>query len=88
MNEDKSVVICMGSSCFARGNRKNLEVVEKFIASHNLKVSVKLSGSRCAELCPKGPNVMINGVMYHQVDSGALIDLLNKHFTTTMREEA
>lgn len=75
-----SIVICMGSSCFARGNRKNLEVAEKFVAEHGLNVKVELAGSRCEDVCREGPNVRINGVMYSRVDTGTLIDLLNARF--------
>ncbi len=85
METEDSIVICMGSSCFARGNRKNLEVVEQFLAAHGLKAEVRLAGSRCADECQKGPNVIINGVAHHGVDSGALIDLLNAEFIACKR---
>lgn len=81
MGQENSIVICMGSSCFARGNRKNLEVVEQYLAKHGVQAAVELSGSRCEECCQKGPNIRINGTMYHQVDSGSLIDLLHQHFS-------
>ncbi len=81
MEQENSIMICMGSSCFARGNRKNLEVLEQYMAKHGLQAAVELNGSRCEEFCQKGPNVRINGTMYHQVDSGALIDLLHQHFS-------
>ncbi len=86
MNTDNCIVICMGSSCFARGNRTNLEVAEQFLAEHGLKAEIRLAGSRCADECRKGPNVIINGVAHHGVDSGALIDLLNAAFTPCERK--
>lgn len=86
MAEDGHIVICMGSSCFARGNRKNLEVVEQFLDRHGLKARVELGGSRCEECCREGPNVSINGTMYHEVDSGALVDLLKAHFGAVSQE--
>ncbi len=86
MNTEDSIVICMGSSCFARGNRENLKVVEQFLAAHDLKADVRLAGSRCADECQKGPNVIINGVAHHGVDSGALIDLLNAEFFACKRK--
>lgn len=85
MVHGEGIVICMGSSCFARGNRKNLELVERFLLEHGLDIPVRLAGSRCENACQEGPNISINGVMYHQVDAGALIDLLNAHFETTGR---
>ena len=33
----RKIVICMGSSCFARGNEENLRVIEDFLKSNNLQ---------------------------------------------------
>jgi NADH:ubiquinone oxidoreductase subunit E len=86
MEEGERIVICMGSSCFARGNRNNLEVLERFLKEQGLNVRVELAGSRCEECCKLGPNVQIGGVMHHQVDTGTLIDLLNARFATGSKE--
>ncbi len=86
MEADRRIVICMGSSCFARGNRKNLEVVEQFLREHELDVRVELAGSRCEEYCKLGPNVQIDGVLHHHVDTGTLIDLLNAHYAVDAGE--
>ncbi len=32
--------ICMGSSCFRRGNRKNLEFIETYIEEHGYAADV------------------------------------------------
>ena len=40
----RKIVICMGSSCFARGNEENLRVIEDFLKSNNLQTDVLLSG--------------------------------------------
>ena len=42
------IVICMGSSCFARGNEKTVEACESFMAERGLKDEVdvaKISGT-------------------------------------------
>lgn len=80
METTDRIVICMGSSCFARGNRKNLELVERYLETHGLHVQVELAGSRCEEFCRLGPNVEINGTMHHSVDTGTMIDLLHTYF--------
>ena len=71
------IVICMGSSCFARGNEKNLRIIEEYLSAHALEGEVSLSGSCCEGKCSCGPNIVINGEIYHNVDGGTLIDLLN-----------
>ena len=70
----------MGSSCFARGNNKNLEIIQKYLDENNMDAEIELSGLRCCSLCSKGPNITINGVEYNNVDSGTLIDILDKNF--------
>lgn len=81
-----AIVICMGSSCFARGNRNNLRVIEAFLREHAPNVEILLQGSRCEGHCEQGPNVWINGLLYHGVDKGMLIDALHHHFGGGARE--
>lgn len=72
----------MGSSCFARGNEKNLQIIEEYLCAKRLEANVELSGSRCEGICSEGPNLSINGKMHSMVDSGVLIDLLDQLFQT------
>ncbi len=62
MSEEKiSIKVCMGSSCFARGNAANLDYIENFIKEHGLDAKIEVIGSRCENKCATGPNVIING---------------------------
>jgi len=70
------IVICMGSSCFARGNERNLRLIESYLDRNKLGAEVTLSGSPCEGKCAQGPNLVINGECFHQVDQEMLIDLL------------
>ena len=76
----KKIQICMGSSCFTRGNNQNLQLISKYLKDNNLEAELELSGLRCCDLCSKGPNLTIEGVEYNNVDSGTLIDILDKVF--------
>jgi NADH:ubiquinone oxidoreductase subunit E len=69
----------MGSSCFRRGNRKNLEYIEAYIENNGCAVEVELVGSRCEEECRRGPNLNINGQMFHEVNQDMLYDLLQRY---------
>jgi len=71
--------ICMGSSCFRRGNRKNLEFIEAYMEKNQCSADVELLGSRCEEECRKGPNIQINGQMFHEVNEEMLYDLLKRY---------
>ena len=79
MSAEHEIVVCMGSSCFARGNNANLELIERFLEEQSLHVTVRLCGSRCEDCCAEGPNVRIDGKLYHHVDRGMLLDLLREH---------
>ena len=74
-----NITICMGSSCFARGNSRNIEVIQDYLGSRRLPPEVELTGHLCQGHCKSGPNVTINGKMYHEVDPIVIIGLLN-HF--------
>ena len=41
------ITVCIGSSCFSRGNEQNVEIVQKYLDEHNLKdeVDLELEGS-------------------------------------------
>ena len=43
-NCENCITICMGSSCFTRGNNINAEIINAFIADNNLQASVALQG--------------------------------------------
>ncbi len=75
------ITICMGSSCFARGNGANLEIIEEYLAQRDLSVDIELVGSRCRGECSVGPTLEINGNVYRKVDEGTLLDLLDYHFS-------
>lgn len=69
--------ICMGSSCFARGNQKNLEILESLNLEKQFDCEIELYGSRCENKCSSGPNIEIDGIFYSKINPGSLIDLLN-----------
>lgn len=77
MPSPTTITICMGSSCFSRGNSRNIEVIQDFLKTHTLPPSVELKGHLCEGLCTSGPNVTINGKMYHEVDPIVITALLN-----------
>jgi len=72
------ITICMGSSCFARGNARNLELIESYLERREISDKVELCGSRCEGHCRKGPNLAIDGEMHHGVDASLLMALLSE----------
>lgn len=73
-----NIKVCMGSSCFARGNATNLELIENYIKENGLEAEIDLSGSRCEGKCVTGPNIIINGIEYNEVDENKLKEILDE----------
>lgn len=71
------IKICMGSSCFARGNDRYLEIIEKYIKDNHAEDYVDLMGLRCGEKCSDGPHIYINGIDYHEIDESLLDSVIN-----------
>lgn len=73
------VKVCMGSSCFARGNKRTAEALRDHIQKSGLAERVHLCGSLCEGRCQKGPNLTIEGAQYERVTPGSAVDLLTLH---------
>ena len=76
----KQIVICMGSSCFARGNNANLAFLEGYLCENRLQDEVELIGSCCEGKCAQGPNIRIGNNDYHGLDVVTLADILDREF--------
>lgn len=75
----KIIQICMGSSCFSRGNGLNAELVQRMISAGSIKAELRnaeLSGTLCEGFCKDGPIVIIDGVVHRHVSPTILQDLL------------
>ena len=68
--------LCMGSSCFARGNGDMLEFLESYIQENNLDAQIVLSGCHCQNACSEGPNLFINNEKYMNVSKEKAVELL------------
>ena len=76
------ITICMGSSCFARGNERNLAVCEEFLEERGLRdeVDVELAGSLCTGNCANGPVVIVDGRTHTRVDRERMREILSETF--------
>ncbi len=79
MNSDRQleIVVCMGSSCFSRGNSKNLAAIQDYLKTKGIGADVKLVGSRCEGECMSGPNIRINGELVAGVAPDTIADVLD-----------
>ncbi len=80
MNNKTEVVICLGSSCFARGNKVTLKEIEKYLKDNNLLDKVFFHGGHCFGKCAEGPVVKIDDEIHTGVTEISIIDILNNKF--------
>jgi NADH:ubiquinone oxidoreductase subunit E len=72
------IVVCLGSSCFARGNSENLAIINQHVKTHGLNASIQLTGKLCQDQCMQGPNLSIGGELHHSVTAAKLRELLQQ----------
>lgn len=71
------IVICMGSSCFARGNAENLRLLQEYLKRHRLQDAVRIRGQLCHENCKQGPTLTIGERRFSGVAPHSLTSLLD-----------
>ena len=71
------IEVCMGSSCFSRGNNQAVEVIQRYCAAQeDLSARIEMRGSLCTGGCTNGPHLAINGVRYDNVNASTVLDIL------------
>ena len=76
----KEIKICLGSSCFSRGNKRTLQVIQKYLKDHQLESDVILKGNHCFSDCSSGPVMKIGEKLYEQVSSETVLEILESEF--------
>ncbi len=72
--------ICLGSSCFSRGNKDVVMFIREYLRKNHLDDKVIFKGARCMGLCSNGPNMIINGVTLEGVTLAKIEKILEKEF--------
>jgi NADH:ubiquinone oxidoreductase subunit E len=75
-NHTAEVVVCLGSSCFARGNSQNLAAVESYLVNHGMQNSIRVTGCLCQDECKRGPNLIVLGEHLHEMNPAKLREIL------------
>lgn len=73
----KEIIICLGSSCFARGNKNIVKIINDYLKIRNLSGNVHFRGERCFDDCSKGPVLKIDGKVFEKVDEKQVTELLD-----------
>ncbi|MBK3516785.1 NAD(P)H-dependent oxidoreductase subunit E [Carboxylicivirga marina] len=80
METKHEITICLGSSCFSRGNKDVLEVVKGFLREHQLTTEVFFHGDLCGGKCEEGPMLQIDEQMFSKVTVDNVYEILNSYF--------
>lgn len=72
--------ICLGSSCYSRGNNVHLDVIKKYIADNHLEADIQFSGHLCEDLCSSGPIIKIDNKTFKEVNLSGLYKILQEEF--------
>jgi len=72
------ITICMGSSCYSRGNNRSLEAIREYIAQHGITSATQVVGHLCQDQCRSGPNIRVNQKLYSGVDPAAIVTIMRE----------
>jgi NADH:ubiquinone oxidoreductase subunit E len=61
MSKRFEMQICLGSSCFSRGNKEVVLFIREWLKKNHLEDRVVFKGARCFGHCSNGPNLVIDG---------------------------
>ncbi|NLN31053.1 MAG: (2Fe-2S) ferredoxin domain-containing protein [Bacteroidales bacterium] len=70
--------ICLGSSCFSRGNKDVAVFIKEYLKKHHLEDKVIFRGARCIGNCTNGPNLNINGKIIEGITLAGIEDILDR----------
>lgn len=79
MEEKTVITICLGSSCFARGNKEIIKIVKSFIVKNNLSEKIEFKGSHCFGECNKGPSIKINDKIFYTITENNIFNFLEQN---------
>ena len=72
--------ICLGSSCFSRGNRDVVAFIRDYLKKNHLEDKIIFKGARCMNLCNSGPNLKINDRIIEGITLAGIESILDKEF--------
>ncbi len=81
MSRNAEMEICLGSSCFSRGNRDVVQYIKEYLKKNHLDDKVVFKGARCLGHCSNGPNLVINGKIIEGVSLDQAEKILSEYLS-------
>lgn len=79
INNKIEITICLGSSCFARGNKKTVKMIENYIKEKKIENKIYYHGAHCCGQCEKGPIIKINNQIFENITPDNVIEILEQN---------
>ena len=85
-NSTLRIAVCMGSSCFSRGNNgRAIETLQHCAESAGF--TPEIVGHLCENQCTQGPHITIEDTLYSNVQPACFPELLKHHLNTKKEEQ-
>jgi NADH:ubiquinone oxidoreductase subunit E len=81
MSQEVEMHICLGSSCFSRGNKEVVMYIRDYLRKHHLEDKVIFKGARCMGNCSNGPNLKIKERIEEDVTLATIEAFLERELT-------
>jgi NADH:ubiquinone oxidoreductase subunit E len=78
MSRGPEMQICLGSSCFSRGNKDVVQFIKEYLRKNHFEDKVIFRGARCFGHCSEGPILVINDRIIENVDISHIEKILEK----------
>jgi NADH:ubiquinone oxidoreductase subunit E len=80
MKKRNEIQVCLGSSCFSRGNKELVQYVKDYLVRNHLDDRVVFKGARCMGHCNEGPIIIINEKLIKNVGQPEIESVLDNEF--------
>lgn len=74
---EAEIKVCMGSACFAKGNREILDQIRHYIKENSLEERISVVGFLCQNKCASGPRIIVNGTEHTNCSLDGLKPILD-----------
>ncbi len=65
--KELNITICLGSSCFSRGNKDVVEAIQEYLEDIGMKEQTNFKGGHCFGNCAEGPVMIVNGKTFKSI---------------------
>ena len=72
-NKELNITICLGSSCFSRGNKDVVDAIQEYLEDIGMKENTNFKGGHCFGNCAEGPVMIVNGKSFKNITPDSAI---------------